>query len=113
LYSRETWGWRRDFGNEIDESRQADVSNLTDPGETEKYIPKGLKDGLKKANCLQDILKHEMGKSVGKNGNDILKSTLDIMRKEGLEGSIYSHPIGDWGHWAGTLIGTSPCPLPP
>jgi hypothetical protein len=27
------------------------------------------------------------------------------MRSEGLEGKVYCHPIGDWGHSAGALIG--------
>lgn len=43
---------------------------------------------------------------VGLSGNEILKNALDKARKEGIEGSIYSHPIGDWGHSAGTLIGS-------
>ncbi len=76
---------------------------MTDPDETEANIPAGLKNGLKKTNRPQDILKSEMNKGIGKSGNHILK-TLAVMREEGFEGSIYSHPIGDWGHSAGTLI---------
>lgn len=73
------------------------------PGETERDIPKGLLEGLKKANRLQDIVKKNM--KVGSTGNQILKVCLEQMRKEGIEGKIYSHPIGDWGHSAGTLVG--------
>jgi len=73
------------------------------PGETEKDIPKGFLDGLKKANRLQDIVKENM--KIGLSGNVILKNSLDQMRSEGFGGAIYSHPIGDWGHSAGTLIG--------
>ncbi|KAL3421255.1 xaa-Pro aminopeptidase family enzyme [Phlyctema vagabunda] len=73
------------------------------PGETEEDIPQGFLDGLKKANRLQDIVKENM--EIGKTGNDILKTCLKQMRDEGIEGKIYSHPIGDWGHSAGTLIG--------
>ncbi len=76
------------------------------PGETEKDIPQGLKDGLKKGNRLQDILIENM--EVGKTGNEILKNALKQMKDEGFNGSIYSHPIGDWGHSAGTLIGSFP-----
>ncbi len=75
------------------------------PGETEKDIPHGLKEGLKKGNRLQDILVENM--EVGKTGNEILKKALKQMKDEGFNGSIYSHPIGDWGHSAGTLIGSS------
>jgi hypothetical protein len=42
---------------------------------------------------------------LGRTGNEILKESLQQMRKEGLEGKVYCHPIGDWGHSAGTLIG--------
>lgn len=28
------------------------------------------------------------------------------MKEEEIEGKIYCHPIGDWGHSAGTVIGT-------
>ncbi|KAH8601766.1 xaa-Pro aminopeptidase family enzyme [Bisporella sp. PMI_857] len=73
------------------------------PGEAEKDIPMGLIDGLKKANRLQDIVKDNM--KVGTSGNEILKICLDQMKSEGFGGRVYSHPIGDWGHSAGTLIG--------
>ncbi|KAH8750360.1 hypothetical protein F5882DRAFT_487708 [Hyaloscypha sp. PMI_1271] len=71
------------------------------PGETS--IPPGLKDGLRKVNRLQDIVRSQM--KIGITGNKILKASLKQMRSEGIEGKIYCHPIGDWGHSAGTLIG--------
>lgn len=87
------------------------------PGETEKDIPRGLLEGLKKVNRLQDIVKSNM--KVGKTGNEILNASLRQMESEGIQGKIYCHPIGDWGHSAGTLIGmchlsatSSPCPRP-
>ncbi|KAF8857241.1 hypothetical protein BDZ45DRAFT_624057 [Acephala macrosclerotiorum] len=73
------------------------------PEESEDDIPQGLKDGLKKANRLQDIVKSNM--KIGRSGNGILKTCLDQMKSEGFDGRVYSHPIGDWGHSAGTLIG--------
>jgi hypothetical protein len=76
------------------------------PGEAEKDIPQGYKDGLKKANRLQDIVRGNM--EIGISGNEILRKCLEQMRSEGLEGRVYSHPIGDWGHSAGTLIGIFP-----
>ena len=58
---------------------------------------------MQKVNRLQDIVRSQM--KPGRTGNDILKQSLKQMRKEGLEGKVYCHPIGDWGHSAGTLIG--------
>ena len=73
------------------------------PGETEKDIPNGFIEGLKKVNRLQDIVKSNM--KIGITGNEILELSLGQMKNEGIDGSIYCHPIGDWGHSAGTLIG--------
>jgi hypothetical protein len=73
------------------------------PGDTEEDIPEGYLAGLKQVNRLQDIVKSNM--KIGTAGNDILKTSLIDMRSEGFEGRIYCHPIGDWGHSAGTLIG--------
>ncbi|KAJ8124297.1 hypothetical protein O1611_g9344 [Lasiodiplodia mahajangana] len=73
------------------------------PGETEADIPKGMLEGLAKVNRLQDIVKENM--KIGMTGNEILKVSLDQMHAEGIEGKIYCHPTGEWGHSAGTVIG--------
>lgn len=73
------------------------------PGETDSDIPQGLLDGLKKVNRVQDITRSQM--KVGFTGDQILNATLEQMATEGLEGRIYCHAIGDWGHSAGTVIG--------
>ncbi|KAK4448676.1 hypothetical protein QBC34DRAFT_101983 [Podospora aff. communis PSN243] len=73
------------------------------PGDSDDKIPQGLLDGLKKGNRLQDIVKKNM--KIGRTGNEVLKASLEEMRKEGIDGKVYCHPIGDWGHSAGTLIG--------
>jgi len=70
-------------------------------GETE--APEGLQRALARANRLQDILLEEI--RVGRSGNEILASVLSVMRSEGLDGTMYTHPIGDHGHGAGPLIG--------
>ncbi|HEX6316084.1 MAG TPA: M24 family metallopeptidase [Gemmatimonadaceae bacterium] len=70
-------------------------------GETD--APAGLKLALKNANRLQDILFEET--RVGRTGNEILASVLAKMKSEGLNGTMYSHPIGMHGHGAGPLIG--------
>jgi hypothetical protein len=70
-------------------------------GETEP--PAGLLTALRRANRLQDLLLEEM--VPGRTGNQVLASTLRRMREEGIDGSVYTHPIGDHGHGAGPTIG--------
>jgi hypothetical protein len=74
------------------------------PGDTDDTVPQGLQDGLRKGNQAQDIVKQNM--KVGRTGNEVLKASLEDMQNEGIDGRVYCHPIGDWGHSAGTLIGT-------
>jgi Xaa-Pro aminopeptidase len=71
------------------------------PNETD--APQGLKEGLRKANVMQDIVLDEL--KPGRTGNEVLQSCLERMEEEGIEGQVYSHPIGDWGHDAGATIG--------
>ncbi|KAN0104966.1 hypothetical protein V8E51_010711 [Hyaloscypha variabilis] len=66
-------------------------------------IPSSLHHGLATTNRLQDIVRSNM--LPGLSGNAILSNSLAEMRAEGINGKIYCHPIGDWGHSAGTLIG--------
>ncbi len=70
-------------------------------GETD--VPEGLKRALRNSNRLQDILLAEM--RPGRTGNEILFAAQARMRAEGIDGTIYTHPIGDHGHGAGPLIG--------
>jgi hypothetical protein len=71
------------------------------PGEQD--APKGLKDAFKNGNRVQDILTSNFIK--GRSGNEILVKSLDQAEKEGLNASIYTHPIGLHGHAAGPTIG--------
>lgn len=71
------------------------------PGETD--APAGLKQCLANSNRLQDILLQHM--EPGLTGNEVLANTLAQMRREGINGTVYTHPIGDHGHGAGPLIG--------
>lgn len=71
--------------------------------EGETAPPAGLVAALRRANRLQDLLLEEM--EPGRTGNEVLRSTLERMRSEGIDGSVYTHPIGDHGHGAGPLIG--------
>ncbi len=70
-------------------------------GETE--APAGLRRCIANSNRLQDILLSQM--EPGLTGNQILAATLEQMRAEGIDGTVYTHPIGDHGHGAGPLIG--------
>lgn len=71
--------------------------------EGEADAPPGLRQALRNANRLQDILFAEV--RPGRTGNEVLAATLAAMRREGLNGTMYSHPIGMHGHGAGPLIG--------
>jgi Xaa-Pro aminopeptidase len=69
----------------------------------ETAVPEFLATAFKKGNRLQDILTTTMME--GKTGNEILLSSLATAKKEGLRPSIYTHPLGKYGHSAGTTIG--------
>ncbi|OAA53631.1 Peptidase M24, structural domain protein [Niveomyces insectorum RCEF 264] len=70
-----------------------------------RLVPQGFRDGLARGNRLQDLTRHTMAQSLGRSGNAILRDIRAAMAHGNLPGKIYSHPIGDWGHSAGTLIG--------
>jgi Xaa-Pro aminopeptidase len=70
-------------------------------GETD--APEGLKRALANANALQDIVVSEL--RPGRTGNEILASSLERMKEKGINGTVYSHPVGLHGHGAGPLIG--------
>jgi Xaa-Pro aminopeptidase len=71
------------------------------PGECD--APDGLKAALRDGNRLQDILGEEI--VVGRTGNDVLKRAREKAASEGIVPSIYTHPLGNHGHAAGTTIG--------
>ncbi|MRX64608.1 M24 family metallopeptidase [Maribacter luteus] len=69
----------------------------------EKSAPKFLVDGLMAGNKVQDFLTKNMIK--GRTGNEILAKALQDAKAEGLRPAIYTHPLGLYGHSAGTTIG--------
>ncbi|HEX6863543.1 MAG TPA: M24 family metallopeptidase [Thermoanaerobaculia bacterium] len=71
------------------------------PGETAP--PAGLAACIATSNRLQDILLAEM--RPGRTGNEALRAAREAMARAGIDGTIYSHPVGDHGHGAGPLIG--------
>ena len=71
--------------------------------EGEKDAPAGLREALRRSNRLQDLLMARV--RPGRSGNEVLLDTLAAMKAEGIDGTVYTHPIGDHGHGAGPLIG--------
>ncbi|WP_419940050.1 M24 family metallopeptidase [Candidatus Palauibacter sp.] len=71
------------------------------PGED--AAPEGLVRALAAGNRLQDILTENFAE--GRSGNEILAGALEQARAEGIDATIYTHPIGFHGHGAGPTIG--------
>ena len=69
----------------------------------EKDVPYYLKEAFKDANQLQDILTSNF--LHGNSGNEILLNSLKEAKKKGLRPSIYTHPLGSYGHSSGPTIG--------
>ena len=71
--------------------------------DNEKDVPYYLKEAFKDANQLQDILTSNF--LHGNSGNEILLNSLKEAKKKGLRPSIYTHPLGTYGHSSGPTIG--------
>jgi len=69
----------------------------------EKQAPDFLVDALAQGNRVQDIFTNNF--KTGVSGNVILKKSLKQGRAEGLRPQIYTHPLGTYGHSAGTTLG--------
>ena len=69
----------------------------------EKKAPKELEDALKDGNAVQDYLTNNFDE--GKTGNSILKKSLNEAKIAGYKPQIYTHPLGSFGHSAGTTFG--------
>lgn len=69
----------------------------------EKAVPEGIRRALANTNRMQDILMERI--KVGLTGNEVLADAIAQMKAEKINGTFYTHPIGDHGHGAGPLIG--------
>lgn len=78
-----------------------ELAYVLKPEETE--APDFLRAAFKTGNQVQDYLTDQM--IVGRVGNDILKNALQQAKAAGLRPAIYTHPLGLYGHSAGTTIG--------
>jgi len=71
--------------------------------ESDSAIPQFLNEAFQLGNNLQDILTSNF--EFGYTGNEILKKSLNEAKQNGLRPSIYTHPLGSYGHSSGPTIG--------
>lgn len=71
------------------------------PGE--EQAPAYLQNALREGNQVQDLFTNEF--QTGRTGNTILKLALHAGRQAGFRPQIYTHPLGSFGHAAGTTLG--------
>ncbi len=69
----------------------------------EAAIPPGLERALAAGNRWQDLLAAEFVR--GRTGNEILAAALRAAAAEDIVSSVYTHPIGFFGHAPGPTIG--------
>jgi hypothetical protein len=69
----------------------------------ENDAPEGLQEALRRGNRLQDIVMVEH--RFGRTGNEVLLSSLEKAKAEGLTPAVYCHPLGVHGHAAGFVVG--------
>ena len=73
------------------------------PLEGQEQVPDFLTEAFEKGNRVQDIFTGNF--HIGKTGNAVLLESLNKGREEGLVPAIYTHPLGSYGHSAGTTFG--------
>jgi Xaa-Pro aminopeptidase len=78
-----------------------ELAYVLKPNETKP--PEFLINALKEGNRVQDIFTNNF--ETGKSGNEILLKSLQEAKTEGLKPSIYTHPLGSYGHSSGPTIG--------
>ena len=69
----------------------------------EKSAPYFLEQALNQGSRVQDIFTSNF--KLGVSGNETLKKSLREAKGEGLRPQIYTHPLGTFGHSAGTTFG--------
>ena len=78
-----------------------ELAYVLKPNETEapEYLVKALDEGNRVQDIFTDLFEYK------KTGNQILKEALEQGKNEGLRPQIYTHPLGTFGHSAGTTLG--------
>ena len=69
----------------------------------ERDAPAGLQQALQVGNRWQDLLTTSF--VAGRTGNEVLAETLRKCREQNVRGSVYTHPLGFFGHAPGPTIG--------
>jgi len=69
----------------------------------ETKAPKELENALAEGNRVQDLFTDRF--KTGRTGNETLAMALEAGRADGLRPQIYTHPLGLYGHSAGTTFG--------
>lgn len=78
-----------------------ELAYVLKPEETKP--PQFLVDALADGNKVQDIFTSNFAEGV--TGNKILLKSLNKAKEQGLRPSIYTHPLGSYGHSSGTTLG--------
>jgi Xaa-Pro aminopeptidase len=66
-------------------------------------VPAGLEAAMRVGNRWQDLLTGHF--ATGRTGNEVLARTLASARQAGIQASVYTHPLGMFGHAPGPTIG--------
>jgi Xaa-Pro aminopeptidase len=69
----------------------------------ESAPPAGLRAAMATANRLQDLTLAAL--APGRTGNEVLSAAREAAAADGIDGDVYSHPVGYHGHGAGPAIG--------
>ncbi|MGK5111221.1 MULTISPECIES: M24 family metallopeptidase [unclassified Geodermatophilus] len=69
----------------------------------ESTAPAGLRRAMAVGNRMQDLTTAAL--RVGRTGNEVLAAARSAAAAEGIDGDVYSHPVGFHGHGAGPAIG--------
>jgi Xaa-Pro aminopeptidase len=73
------------------------------PRDGETAAPDGLTEALRTGIRLQDLTAAAL--VPGRTGNEVLAAARAAAARDGIDGDVYSHPIGVHGHGAGPAIG--------
>jgi Xaa-Pro aminopeptidase len=65
--------------------------------------PAGLAEALRVGSRMQDLTVTAL--APGRTGNEVLTAARAAAAREGIDGDVYTHPIGVHGHGAGPAIG--------
>ena len=69
----------------------------------EREVPAGLKAAMRTGNRWQDLLTAEF--KTGRSGNEVRERVIAASAKAGIVSSVYTHPLGFFGHAPGPTIG--------